>query len=138
MTALADALVSQLGLSFRTAHEVVGTLVARAPRGGVGEEALRSILPSLLSVPLTGAQLDRLVPVLSPAGAVQAAAWGGGPSPAAVEGQLDRLDARRRARQEMVDGWKASLARARERLSGAVSETMAGSAPRGENRETTR
>ncbi len=91
-TDLAEQLVRG-GTPFRSAHEIVGRLVRRAEERGVSlrgltEEDLRAVDPKLS--PDTMAALDAQR-------AVAARALPGGPAPAAVARELDRLEAELRA-----------------------------------------
>jgi argininosuccinate lyase len=91
-TDLAEELVRG-GMPFRTAHEVVGSLVRHAEANKVslrdlGVDDLRAVNPALS---------PKILEALDPARAVAARSLVGGPAPAAVEQELARLEAELRA-----------------------------------------
>jgi argininosuccinate lyase len=112
MTALADHLVAQHGLAFRTAHEVVGKLVNLKREPDLTPAKARTLLEPLLSSALGRAvSLDEaeLAGVLDPGGCMQAAAYGGGPAPEPVRAHLAALGQECGRLQQRVHGWKAQL-----------------------------
>ncbi|ATB34304.1 argininosuccinate lyase [Melittangium boletus] len=124
MTALADYLVSRHGLSFRTAHDVVGKLVSRlsgAPAPGLAD--LKLGLEALLvektqrAFALDEAELAR---VLDPDTGLRAAAYGGGPAPDAVREQLRQLDAQRELLVTRVEEHRQHLSQASADLTRAA------------------
>ena len=124
MTALADFLVARHGLPFRTAHDVVGKLVARfsgAPAPTLAE--LKRELESLLaektrrSFSLDEADVAR---ALDPEMGLRAAAHGGGPAPDSVREQLRQLDAQRDLLDTRVQEHRQHLAHAAAGLTQAA------------------
>src|SRR6185503_14139413 len=91
-TDLAEELVRG-GMPFRTAHEVVGRLVRHAEEKKV---SLRDLSADDLRA-VDAALSPKILQALDPARAVAARALVGGPSPAAVERELARLEAELRA-----------------------------------------
>ena len=129
MTALADHLVRHHGLSFRLAHEVVGTLLGHARQSGrltVAEvragllETSRRVLGYALDL-----SEEHLATVLDPVACVQAASHGGGPAPETVRSQLRQLEARRQGLVESVALYRRQLAAADRSLEKAAAEVLA-------------
>lgn len=123
MTALADHLVVSHGLAFRTAHEAVASLVAGVPDGeDVMPAHAKAELEEIVHR-LTGRRIelgDGLGEALDPQACLVAARYGGGPSPEAVAGQLQRLDARGRHLGAQIREWKQRL----ERVDCELEETV--------------
>ena len=125
MTAVADLLVAEHGLAFRTAHDVVG----RALRDGASSASLASLRARLEQglAEATGAPrtIDEgaLARALDPEAAARAAEYGGGPGPASVRAQLASiavtLDETRDRSRERRDSVAASVTRRRS-AAGAV------------------
>lgn len=87
-TDLAEQLVRG-GMPFRTAHELVGRLVKRAEARGVSLRALSADDLKAVDPALTPSLLD----ALDPARAVAARTIVGGPAPASVRREIERLTA---------------------------------------------
>jgi len=92
MTALADHLVSAHGVAFRSAHDLVGKLVAEG--GAASPAAVRDALarwgPEFAERPLA-LEEEEIRRVLDPLDCLRAAAFGGGPAPSSVRVQLSAL-----------------------------------------------
>lgn len=130
MTAVADHLVARHGLSFRTAHQAVGSLLRESPPGGrwtagAVKAGLESALPAVAgrAVELSEAELDQ---ALDPAACARAARHGGGPAPEAVRGQLDGLEAERRDLAGRTAARRRRIEEADVRLERDIEALLAG------------
>ena len=125
MTALADHLVARQGLAFRTAHDAVGRLVRELPEGtDPSPEDVRERLEDIL-LALTGRPVSLghgLREALEPDAVLRGAAYGGGPAPDAVAGQLERLAEGTRRLEDTVRSWQERLRGAEARLLEAIRE----------------
>lgn len=124
LTAVAELLVSRYGLAFRTAHHALGRLVQESPGPLPAREfrvRLESILGDVLPRPVV---LDEaaLESRLDPRAGVQAAAFGGGPAPSAVRGQLRSLGQRRERMRERLQSRRVGLRQAESGLGEAAAE----------------
>lgn len=128
MTALADHLVADHGLAFRTAHQAVARLVAGLDSGGRPDpvqvtERLSEILAEAggrtFAVALDSAEVAR---VLDPESCAAAALHGGGPG--AVAEQIADLAARQANLQARIDGLERRLAVAAAGLEAAAAEVI--------------
>ncbi len=134
MTALADHLVAEHGLAFRTAHQAVASLAAGLAKEGRADPAqVAERLSGILAEPGDGARAVRLdsaavARALDPDACVAAAVHGGGPG--AVAEQVRDLAARRAGLQARIDGLELRLAAAAARLEAAAAEVIAPSAER--------
>jgi argininosuccinate lyase len=126
MTALADHLVARHGLSFRSAHEAVGQLLRRLPPDDGSQRSVPAIRLALQEIVAEAAGralvLDEseIARALDPAAAVHAAAFGGGPAPEVVRGQLHRLRERLGGLAGNAGGRQRRLAEADLRLQQAI------------------
>jgi len=123
MTAVADLLVAGHGIAFRTAHDVVGQLVARhADAASLPPAALKETLEALLAEAGLELTLDgaRLSEALSPRACVDAALHGGGPAPGPVRAQLERLRGRLSALTDALDARQRQYRSADAELDRAV------------------
>lgn len=125
MTAVADLLVREHGVPFRTAHDAVGRLVARYPDASPGEPPAAELAAALAEEveavggerpEIPAAALER---ALDPVDCLEAAAYGGGPAPRVVEQEvaelrrrLDAVTATQAARRERLDAVDDALERA--------------------------
>lgn len=122
MTALADHLVARHGLPFRTAHEAVARLVDEMPGEVESRPEVRERLEEILHE-ITGRFISLgpgLREALDPQAAVLATGHGGGPAPAAVAEQLERLQERKQRLAEEVRSWRERLQVAEGRLQQAI------------------
>jgi argininosuccinate lyase len=121
MTAVADLLVAEYGLAFRTAHDVVGGALRDGVDGAVAplQARLERRLAAVTGGPCaiaTGA----LAHALDPDARVRAAAYGGGPAPASVRAQLGIIAAARdESRQRLATRRDAVTAAAARRRAAA-------------------
>ncbi len=130
MTLLADRLVRDHGLAFRVAHEVVGRLLGRGPRGAaLTPEEIRSGLREI-GLTLLGRELDldegTVAAILDPECCVREAVHGGGPAPETVLEQLRRQDERCRRLQEEIATHHRRLEDAASDLAAAIERLGAG------------
>lgn len=127
MTALADGLVAQHGLAFRTAHTAVGRLARVLPAGDeLSSAGARRLLEEILR-DLTGQPLalsDGLLEALDAEKSLLAARHGGGPAPSSVAAQLARLAGEKQRLEDEVRAWRERLDKADERLRAAVRELV--------------
>ena len=100
-TELADYLVKEKGLTFRTAHQIVGRLVAKAVKAGLTPEEITPEMLASAAEEVTGSTLKlgerELRRCLSPEESVRSKKSDGSPSPEAVAESL------RRARQKLKE-----------------------------------
>lgn len=128
LTALADLLVQHGGLPFRTAHEVVGALVARAPNQVVDAAFAEAQLPALLEshrAPKVALTKGQLADAFDPRRVLEAARHGGGPAPDAVAAQLEALEGRWRALERLRLARTQGIARALEQLDARIQGEIA-------------
>jgi len=119
MTAVADLLVVEHGLSFRTAHDLVGGVLRDAEdvtAAGSLRARLEAGLASITGEPRAMSE-TAIIRALDPDSSMRAACYGGGPAPASVRRQLATLAARcdelRRRGRERHQAVAASEARCR-------------------------
>jgi argininosuccinate lyase len=128
MTALADHLVAQHGLPFRTAHEAVGSFLQRATEGELrSTAAVRTGLQEALRE-VAGCAIDldesEIARSLDPLVCIQVARYGGGPAPESVRAQLMSLDEARQGLTARRTAWRQRLDQAEARLDEAVSALL--------------
>ncbi len=118
MTELADLLVREHGLSFRTAHRLVSTLVnAALARGlradGIDLALVEAAAEEVLGRPL-GMAAGKLRQALDPLESVRSHAGPGGPAPWVVAQALEQLQQENRVLAEglrtLTDRWQAASA----------------------------
>jgi argininosuccinate lyase len=116
-TDLADLLVREYGLPFRTAHSIVGRAVRE---GNLELDTLEKVARELGSISLVGLGLtaEKVLEALSPHSAVTVRDAIGGPSPVAIRAALK--DRRRAHRRD--DAWHRKIT---EALATAQSELIA-------------
>jgi len=121
MTALADHLVTAHGLAFRSAHDLVGRLVSNGEVASPLEirDALARWGPEIADRPLA-LEEEEIRGVLEPASCLRSAAFGGGPAPQTVRGQLAALAERAAGIRSRVGAVDDRLRRAREQLDRAI------------------
>ena len=134
LTELADALVRQRGLSFRTAHEIVGALARAATEEGLaGSHQLSPALVNRVATEVTGRTLDlteaELTPVLDPRFNVAQRSVPGGPAPAAVEAAIAHGRAALAAKREILAHRRAALQAAETSLD-ALTDALISRGPR--------
>lgn len=99
MTAVADLLVAEYGLAFRTAHDVVGQTLKDA-ENETAVEPLKARLEKHLAA-VTGERTaiseSALARALDPDACVRAAQFGGGPAPGSVRAQIAMIAAKAEA-----------------------------------------
>ncbi len=126
-SALADAIVRERDLSFRTAHHVVARLVRNAVRDGVTVEAVTGAMLDAAAQETLGRPLGLATPwvreQLDPARFLEALATEGSPSPremakqlADAEGRLTRHRAWRESRRQQIEQGRRLLAEAVRRV----------------------
>ncbi len=142
-TDLAGALVSHAGLSWRTAHQITGTVVRLAEERGIDpsdatpalvDEAVALHLERLEALGMSLAPDDRLAPApglvtqedldlaLDPWAGIEARSGLGGPAPEAVAAQISALEASLAAHREELGASRSRCDEAREALEAAVAE----------------
>ncbi|WP_374447010.1 argininosuccinate lyase [Stella sp.] len=130
LTELADTMVRHRGLSFRTAHEVVGALAREAAdRRLAGSHAITAELVDEVAVQVTGKPLAltaaELKAALDPAFNVQQRRVPGGPAPAAVAAAVERLRGGLAEQRALLDRRLAALAAADAELAAAAARLAA-------------
>ena len=117
LTELADMLVRDRGLSFRTAHEVVGALTRVAlERGLPGSDAITAELVNKVARDVAGRELDLkdadLRAALDPRFNVEQRSVEGGPAPSATRAAIARamadLEAQERTLKARAEGLEAA------------------------------
>jgi argininosuccinate lyase len=99
MTAVADLLVAEYGLAFRTAHDVVGQTLKDA-ENQTAVEPLKARLEKHLAAVTgepTAISESALARALDPDACVRAAQFGGGPAPGSVRAQIAMIAAKAEA-----------------------------------------
>lgn len=132
LTELADGLVRDKGLSFRTAHEVVGALTRVAiERGLPGSDAITAALVNEVARDVAGRDLGLvdadLRAALDPRFNVEQRSVEGGPAPKATRASIERQMADLAAQEKTLQGRVAQLEAADRSLTQAV-EAIAGAA----------
>lgn len=132
MTALANLLVEDHGLSFRTAHGAVGRLAAERPDAEAEPGAVAVRLPEIVEE-LSGRRVEldagRLRLALDPAALLAAARYGGGPAPESVRAQVAALDRALAGLSRDLAAGEKRQKEAAERLTAAVSRILRASDP---------
>jgi argininosuccinate lyase len=132
VTDLADALVTESGLSFRQAHHVVGAAVARLTERGASTRALDGRVLDAAALEVIGRKLNLsdawISARLDPTRSVQARISQGASSPDDVERMI--LDSRQRLAKRLaqLDRSEENLLRAQADLDRAVEELAASDA----------
>jgi argininosuccinate lyase len=126
--ALADTLVAH-GLSFRTAHHVIGRLVNIATERGLGYRDVTSALLDEAASDITGApvKLDErtIRSALDPEGFVRARDGHGGPAPKQVKRMVEKRERERVKRSQAIDAALERIAKAEKKLSAEVDRLTA-------------
>ncbi len=125
---LADTLVRENGISFRTAHRIIGTVVREALAAGRKPGDIDTAMIDDAAMTVTGRPMglaaDVLRRALDPVEIVRARKVVGGTAPAAVEASLRNRAARLVQDQEWLAGRQAAVAAARARLEEAVDALL--------------
>lgn len=129
MTALANHLVLQHGLSFRSAHDAVSRVLRELPAGPVGRaEMVAERLGDVLAEDSGGRvalRADEVRVVLEPGRAVGASAYGGGPASATVRAQLAGSRRRWSDLARGVETWRRRAEAADRLLETAIRDRIA-------------
>lgn len=127
-TELADLLVKKEGIPFRTAHNIVGSLVQKALKEGISPADVdKSLLNSLFS-PIIGRDLsitqEEITKALTPLLAVETRIVPGGPSPSVMEPFINNLFDETALKEENLNKRERSLLEAKKRLYREVKEII--------------
>ena len=121
-TDLADMLVREKGIPFRTAHTIVGALILEAMEKELGLDQIDSKLLDMISVRVYGKPLavdnDKIKDALDPRKSVERRKVVGGPSPEIVEKALKR-------REEVLEKLSSEVSKIKQReieVKGKLSE----------------
>ncbi len=130
LTELADTMVRHRGLSFRTAHEVVGALArVAADRRLAGSHAITAELVDEVAVEVTGKPLSlteaELKAALDPAFNVEQRRVPGGPAPATVLDAIGRLRGGLDEQRTLLDRRVGALEAADRELAAAAARLAA-------------
>jgi len=121
---LADTLVREKGISFRTAHKVMGTVVREALAAGRKPWEIDAAMIDAAAVNVTGKPLglsaEALRRALDPMELVRARGVVGGTAPEAVAAALDHRDAQLGRDVASLESRKSGVADARGKLDEAV------------------
>lgn len=125
---LADTLVREKGLSFRTAHRIIGTVVRGALAAGKKPVEIDVRMIDEAAIAVTGNPInlaaDVLRRALDPVEIVQARKVVGGTAPAAVEASLSNRAARLALDKEWLAARQAAVGASRQRLEEAVGALL--------------
>jgi len=125
---LADTLVREKGLSFRTAHRVIGTVVRRTLAAGKKPCEIDTAMIDDAAIEVTGSPIGLAVEVLQraldPVDIVRARKVVGGTAPSAVEASLSNRAAQLTRDREGHSGKQSRVAASRERLEQAVEALL--------------
>ena len=127
LTELADTLVSKHGLSFRLAHEIVGTLAREASeRGLAGAHEITVALVNAVATRVTGRSLGvtaaEVAGALDPQRNVDARSVRGGPAAEPVNRMIGIGREELARARETIEAQADTLVRARQKLQKAVDE----------------
>jgi argininosuccinate lyase len=126
---LADTLAREKGLSFRTAHRVMGTVVRQALARGLGPSQIDVALIDEAAVEVIGRPLGLdagiLARALDPMQIVKARQGLGGTAPERVRESLERRAARLERDRRGVEGLVGTVRRAREEVRAEVDAILA-------------
>jgi argininosuccinate lyase len=125
---LADTLVRETGISFRTAHRVIGTVVRGALSAGKKPSEIDTAMIDSAATEVTGKPLglsaDVLRRALDPLEIVRARKVVGGTAPAAVEASLSNRASQLAQDREALAAKQSHVAAARQRLDKAVDALL--------------
>lgn len=129
-TDIADALVRDLGFSFRTAHRIVGTAIRRALAAGERPETfsvkLLDAAAGEVAGRVTGLSQARLTELLDVDGGVRARDVTGGPAPIRVAAAIEHHRSRLSGMRQWVETRRRRIDEARRRLDQAVAAYFSG------------
>lgn len=128
-TDIADLIVLEKGLPFRTAHQIVAILVRIGIGRGLTQSGVTSALLDEAAVEYMGKPLELgdalLKQALDPAACIRARILTGGPAPERVEEDIARAQARRRDDEETLKAIETRLAAADKQLEDAIDAILA-------------
>jgi argininosuccinate lyase len=125
---LADTLAREKGLSFRTAHRIMGTVVRQALAQGRKPADIDAALIDAAAVEVIGKPVDLdpgiLARALDPAQIVRSRQGFGGTAPQRVVSSLEHRASELDRDRRTVDAKSAAVAEAREALERSVREIL--------------
>lgn len=126
VTGLADLLVRDYGLSFRTAHHIVGTVVRQALQNGIRADLIDSHMVNSAAMAELGRQIgvnqDAVRACLDPTANVESRKSAGGPNPASVRIHLAAARERLAAEMASLSDRRGRWMRARNDLNIATQQ----------------
>ena len=129
-TDIADLIVLEKKLPFRTAHQIVAILVRIGISRGLTQTAVTSALVDEAAVEYMGKPLNlpetAVREALDPASCVKARTLIGGPAPERVSEDIARAEASYAADSEVMEGIKRKLAAADAKLEEAIDKLIKG------------
>lgn len=128
-TDIADLIVLEKGLPFRTAHQIVAILVRVGIERGITQSGVTSALLDEAAVEYMGRPLEisdeLLRQALDPAACIRARTLTGGPAPERVQEDIARAQASHRADADELKKTRDRLASADTRLEEAIDTLLA-------------
>jgi argininosuccinate lyase len=125
---LADTLVREKGLSFRTAHKIVGNVVRQALAEGKKPDQIDSQMIDAAAMEVTGKPLglapDILLNSLDPMKIVEGKNGIGGAAPQAVVDSIEHRKAKLKEDRKSLSGKRERVSVAREKLEKAVLDIL--------------
>lgn len=127
-TDLADVIVADKGLPFRTAHQIVAILVRKGIERGITQTGVSAALLDEAAQEYMGTPLglgdDRIALALDPAECAKARTLIGGPAPERVEDDIARARTRVREHEAVLVEVEGRLSAAAARLEGAIDKIL--------------
>ncbi|RMF90297.1 MAG: argininosuccinate lyase [Methanobacteriota archaeon] len=127
-TDLADLIVKERGLPFRTAHQIVGAMVSMAIKEGVEPGQVSSELLDRAAESVAGEKLglseEAIKAAMDPVLAVKARSITGGPAPEDVEKAIKERQRELKKREQTLRERESRLNEARKRLLESVSSIL--------------
>ena len=124
-TELTDLIVKERGLSFRTAHHIVASVVTTMMAEGKGPEAITTGMVDEAAIGVTGDALNldevEVRTALDPRQNVEVRSVFGGPAPGRVREAIERLSADLAGRQAALDALSQQQVESQRRLEDAVN-----------------
>ncbi len=128
-TDIADLIVLEKGLPFRTAHQIVAILVRIGIDKGLTQTGVTAALVDEAAMEYMGKPLglspESIRKALNPLECVKARTLTGGPAPERVEDDIARARARHADDGKALDGMASRLAEAADRLETAIDRIVA-------------